>query len=71
MATDDDNVRKKMMLLDLKIIGTPAILLKLYAEKKIEEEKFVRSIKQLKSIGWFSDSVLDAILMEGLKWAKQ
>jgi|SRR3989344_5428620 len=64
IATDDDNVRKKRELLNLKIIGTPAILLKLYHEKRINKDKTKQCIAKLKEIGWFSNSILDKILME-------
>ena len=64
VATDDDNVRKKNLLLNIKLIGTPVIILKLYEEKMIDKNKFVESINKLKKIGWFSNGVLDKILME-------
>ncbi len=64
LATDDDNVRKKREILNLKMIGTPVIIFKLYKEKMIEKEKFVESITKLRKIGWFSNAVIDKILME-------
>ncbi len=64
LATDDDNVRKKMDLLDIKIIGTPAIILKLYKEKRIDKSKVKQCISKLKEIGWFHAAVLDKMLME-------
>ncbi|MEM5802279.1 MAG: hypothetical protein QXQ18_02765 [Candidatus Aenigmatarchaeota archaeon] len=67
LATDDDNVRKKSVLLNINVIGTPAIILKLYRGKLIEKEKFEESLRELRKIGWFSDAVIDKILMEGLK----
>jgi predicted nucleic acid-binding protein len=67
LATDDDNVRKKSMVLNIKLIGTPAIILKLYKEKLIEKEKFEETLAELRKIGWFSDAVIDKVLMEGLK----
>lgn len=67
LATDDDNVRKKRNILNLSIIGTPAIVFKLYRENIIDKEKFKESISQLRKIGWFSNAVLDKVLMEGLK----
>jgi predicted nucleic acid-binding protein len=66
LATDDDNVRKKRAILSLKIIGTPAIILKLYKERKIDRNKLEESIDELRKIGWFSNSVLDKVLLEGL-----
>lgn len=64
IATDDDNVRKKKLLLNLKIVGTPAIILNLYHEKKIDKEKLKQSVSELQRIGWFSNAVLDKIIME-------
>jgi len=64
LATDDDNLRKKGSILNINIIGTPAIIIKLYKEKKVEKEKFLRSVMELKEIGWFNSSVIDKILME-------
>lgn len=64
LATDDDNVRKKGMILNIKIIGTLAIILKLYREKMIEKGKFEDSLNELRKIGWFSNAVIDK-LMEG------
>ena len=64
LATDDNNVRKKKEILQIQIIGTPAIILKLYKEKKINKIKMEASIKTLKSIGWFSSTIWDKILLE-------
>lgn len=70
LATDDDNVRKKSSLLGLRLIGTPAIILKLYKHKTITKDKFEDSLNELRKIGWFNNSVIDKILMEGLEWEK-
>lgn len=67
IATDDDNVRKKRLLLNLNIIGTPSILLRLYTTNKIRKEKFKEAVDELRKIGWFSSALLDKVLMEGLK----
>ena len=64
IATDDDNVRKRRLLLNIKIIGTPSILLKLYKQKIIDKEKLKKCVNELKKIGWFHNAVLDKILME-------
>ena len=71
LATDDDNVRKKSTLLGIKVIGTPSIILKLYKQRVIPREKFEESLDELRKIGWFSNSVIDKIFMEGLQWEKQ
>ena len=67
LATDDYNVRKKREILNLNIIGTPAIILKLFEQKRINRIKFEESIKKMKSIGWFSNTVWDKIQMEANK----
>ncbi len=64
LATDDDNVRKKSDLLKLNVIGTPAILLKLYKEKRITRIKVEDAIKKLKEIGWFANTIWDKIKLE-------
>ena len=64
LATDDDALRKKSTLLDLKVIGTPAIVLRLYKDKLIERHKLLDSLQVLRKIGWFSNVVIDNILME-------
>lgn len=64
LATDDDNVRSKKEILDLNIVGTPAIILRLYQEKKIESLKAHQAIARLRKIGWFNSEVLDTMLSE-------
>ena len=64
IATDDDNVRSKKELLEINLIGTPAIILSLYNNKKIEKDKATQAINKLRKIGWFSNEVLDRILTE-------
>ncbi len=64
LATDDNNVRKKKEILQITLIGTPALLLQLYKKKKITRLKLETSIKTLKTIGWFSNTIWDKILLE-------
>ena len=64
IATDDDNVRKKQVLLDLKVIGTPVIILKLYKKKLINKKKAEQCISELRKIGWFNNIIIDKLLME-------
>jgi predicted nucleic acid-binding protein len=63
-ATDDDNVRKKRMILNLNLIGTPAIMLKLHAKGMVEKSKMLDSISELSKIGWFSTAVIDIMMNE-------
>ena len=64
LASDDDNLRKKSILLDVRLIGTPAIVLRLYREKLLSKDKLTGSLQTLRKIGWFSSTVIDKILME-------
>lgn len=64
LATDDDNVRKKQQILQLKIIGTPAILLHLFTMGKIDFHKLKEAIKMIKETAWFSNTIWDKIMME-------
>ncbi len=64
IACDDDNVRNKKEMLELNIIGTPSILLSLYRKKKITRHKLGEAATKLRKIGWFSNQVLDAMLLE-------
>lgn len=67
IATDDDNVRKKSVLLNLNVIGTPAIIFGIYKKKMIDKKKFVDSLSELRKIGWFSNAIIDKLLLEVLK----
>ncbi len=64
LASDDDNLRSKRLLLDIQLIGTPAIILMLYQAKRIDKDKLHDSLRELRKIGWFSSAVIDTILME-------
>ena len=64
LASDDDSLRKKSAALDLKLVGTPAMILTLYKEKLIDKHKLVESLRALRKIGWFSNAVLDTIFLE-------
>ena len=64
LASDDDSVRKKRIVLAIRLIGTPAILSTLYRERLIEKRKLRESLAELRNIGWFSSAVIDRILME-------
>jgi len=66
LASDDDTLRKKSALLNLRLIGTPAIILKLYQDKAIDRNKLMESLQVLRKIGWFSNAVIDRVLMEAI-----
>ncbi len=67
LASDDDNVRKKAAVLNIKLIGTPSIILNLYKYKIIGRDKFVSGVLELKKIGWFNNSVIDKLILETRK----
>lgn len=67
LATDDDNVRRKRVILELDLIGTPAIILKLLESRRISRKKFRESLDLLREIGWFSNAVIDKALERGEK----
>ena len=71
LATDDDNVRKKGLMLNLNIIGTPSIIINLFKNNKMSEEKYLISIEELKKIGWFSNQVTDKMKTGAEKWNNQ
>lgn len=64
LATDDDNIRKKAIILNLNLIGTPSIIINLFKENKINKEKYLQSINELRKIGWFNSEVIDKMKME-------
>ncbi len=64
LASDDDNLRKRGTLLNVRLIGTPAIVLTLYREKLISKDKLIGSLQVLRKIGWFSNAVIDKTVME-------
>ncbi len=67
LISDDDNLRKKKDVIQANIIGSLAVLLKLKKTHKISKEKFINSIEKMRGIGWFSNSILDKVIMEGEK----
>ena len=64
LATDDDNVRRKRDALKVNVIGTPAIVITLLRNKSIDRNAYMKAVKKLREIGWFSSTVFDKMLME-------
>ncbi|MFH1915685.1 MAG: hypothetical protein ABIJ21_00320 [Nanoarchaeota archaeon] len=71
LVTDDDNVRKKAVILDIRVIGTPSLIIHVYKKNLITKEKTVQSIRELQKIGWLSQAVIDQLHDEVEKWEKQ
>lgn len=67
IASDDNSVRSKKSILGINLIGTPSMLLALFKNNKIKKSKLVQSINELRRIGWFSNALLDKILLEAEK----
>lgn len=68
LISDDNNLRKKKEIINAKILGSLGVILKLRKEKKLDKNKFVNSIDKMREIGWFSNAILDKVLMEGEKY---
>ena len=64
LATDDNNVRKKNILLNLNLIGTPSIIFRMYKKNIIDKKKFETSLSELRKVGWFSNAIIDRLLLE-------
>lgn len=64
LATDDDNVRRKEALLGLEIVGTPAIMLTLFREGRVDRVRFLAGLDALERVGWFHPAVLDRVRRE-------
>ncbi len=62
IASDDDIIRKNSMLLDLKVAGTPTLIMWLFKKKEISKFKAIESLTELKKIGWFEAGLIDRII---------
>lgn len=71
LITDDDNVRKKALILGVHVIGTPALIIHVYEKKLITKEKTLQCIRELQKIGWFSQAVMDRLREEVEQWEKR
>ena len=67
LISDDYNLRKKKELVKAKIIGSLAVILKLKLANKINKNKFIDVIEKMREVGWFSNAVLDKVLLESEK----
>lgn len=71
LATDDDNVRRKRLILGLDVVGTPAMLLALYKAGRIDRAKLSAALDELERIGWFGQPVLDKVRLEVERWERR
>lgn len=58
LATDDDTCRKNRIILDINIIGSPAIVIMLYRKGIISKDKVIDCVSSLEEIGWFDANIL-------------
>ena len=58
LFTDDDVCREYRGILNIKILGTPAIILLLFKNKKLTKTKALESINLLSEIGWFENELI-------------
>jgi predicted nucleic acid-binding protein len=58
LFTDDDVCREYRGILNINILGTPAIILLLFKNKKIDKTKAMESINILSQIGWFENELI-------------
>ena len=68
LISDDHNLRKKKELVKANIIGSLSVILKLRQAKKIDKNKFIGAVNKMREIGWFSNAVLDKVLLDGEKY---
>jgi predicted nucleic acid-binding protein len=64
IASNDEKVRRLRLILNLSLISSPEIIFMLASTKTIPKGKAVTCLRQLKKIGWFSNNVIDAVIME-------
>jgi len=64
LATDDDNVRRKKDALRIKIIGTPAILIRMIRDGAVDREVYLNAVRHLRKAGWFSSIIYDTMMAE-------
>lgn len=64
LASDDDAVRRNSVILDLKLVSTPALVVWLYRKEKVSKEKTVKSLTELKKLAWFESGFIDRIIAE-------
>jgi predicted nucleic acid-binding protein len=64
IASNDDKVRRLRLILNLELVSSPEIVFMLAKNGFITKDKAVECLRELKKIGWFSNNVIDIILLE-------
>ncbi|MEE8400951.1 MAG: hypothetical protein V3R86_02200 [Candidatus Hydrothermarchaeaceae archaeon] len=63
LASDDDAVRRNSGILDIKLVGTPALIVWLFEKREVSKEKAIQSLTELKKLAWFEAGLIDRIIM--------
>lgn len=64
LITDNKQGRKTSKVYGINPIGSPDIIISLFKTKKINKEKAIRALNNLRKYGWFEDSIIDYALLE-------
>jgi predicted nucleic acid-binding protein len=64
IASNDDKVRRLRLILNLDLVSSPEIVFMLVKNGAISKSKAVECLLEFKKIGWFSNHVIDFIIME-------
>lgn len=64
IASDNTTVRRNRLILNLNLIGTPALIYSLFKKGIIEKGKAIDCLIGLKKIGWFKPDIIDSIIGE-------
>jgi len=64
MVTDNKQGRKAAKIQGLKLLGSIDIVIALYKAKRIDKEKAISALKNLKDNGWFQDYLMEKALEE-------
>lgn len=59
LATDDDTCRRNRIILEINIIGSPAIVLTLLRKGVITKQKAMDCVYALETIGWFGIEIIN------------
>lgn len=64
IASNDDKVRRLRLILNLDLVSSPEIVFLLTKNRVITKDRALECLRELKRIGWFSNSVIDSIVAE-------
>lgn len=64
LITDNKQGRKTAKVYGIEPIGSPDIIISLLMAEKIDKNKAINALNDLRRYGWFEDSIIDYALME-------